>query len=237
MTRLGALAALLIAALGSSDAAFADPRVQQITVASSMVDPQFALPTPTELAPYDAAGTARVAGRFNLVLRGTRARLEYGDRTVYLLPAVQWSYVWAFTYARSVSQEGTRVLPFATWTSKYMRTTVTDAHGNFAFDNVPPGKYVLAAYVTSDVYTAHSYTTDDPELKMEEVQSPLDQEGNYTYDREFVTEHHYTQHVSSSTCSVYAVLEAVVTVRPGDATTEVPVQIAGSFYEGECNQR
>ncbi len=207
-----------------------------LTIASAALDPQFRVPTASDLAPYEAAGTTRVSGRFNLALDGTTARLEYGGRKVYLLPAVEWSYVWAFTLARAVSQDGMRTLPFAPWTRRYMRTAVTDAHGNFSFDAVPPGKYVLGSYVSSRVATTQPYLTDNPELTTDTTQEYDAETDTYRNVVTVETEHHYTEHVSTTSCDVYAALEAVVTVKPGDATTNVPVQIAGSYFDGQCTK-
>jgi hypothetical protein len=232
--KIRGIVAFALAATLAPNAAFA--KTEDVAIASAILDPQFRVPSPSELAPYDAAGTSRVNGRFNLPLSGTKARLEYGGRTVYLLPAVAWSYVWAFTLARAVSQDGMRTLPFAPWTRRYLRKTVTDAHGNFAFENVPPGKYVLGSYVSSRVGTAHAYVTDDPELSTDSSYEYDENTGQYQSVSTVVTEHHYTQHVSTTTCDVYAALEAVVTVKGTEPATNVPVQIAGSYYDGECSK-
>lgn len=234
MTIQTAAAAAALCALVVPGIAFA--KTENITIASAALDPQYRLPTASDLAPYDASGTTRVSGRFNLALNGTTARLEYGGRTVYLLPAVEWSYVWAFTLARAVSQDGMRTLPFAPWTRRYMRTAITDAHGNFSFDGVPPGKYVLGSYVSSRIATTHPYLTDSPELTTETTQEYDDETESYRNVVTVETEHHYTEHVSTTSCDVYAALEAVVTVKPGDATTNVPVQIAGSYFDGQCTK-
>lgn len=228
------MAAVALGALALPAVALA--KTEQVTIASAALDPQFRLPTASDLAPYDAAGTSRVSGRFNLALNGTTARLEYGGRTVYLLPAVEWSYVWAFTLARAVSQDGMRTLPFASWTRRYMRKALTDAHGNFSFDGVPPGKYVLGSYVSSRVDTTHPYLTDNPEQTTETTREYDEETDSYREVVTVETEHHYTEHVSTTSCDVYAALEAVVTVKPGDATTSVPVQIAGSYFDGQCTK-
>jgi hypothetical protein len=228
-TRLASVTLALVV-LCAGPAAVAAP----VTVATSVLDPQFQYPSASELAPYDGAGTGRVTGRFNLVMNGTHARLEYRNYAVYLLPAVQWSYVWAFSLSRAVNQTGMRTMAFAPWTARYVRKTVTDQHGNFEFANVPPGKYVLASFVSSRIKTAHSVTTDSPNWVVDYNPPPYDMFGNEQDGPVTEVQHNYTEYHSTTWCNVAAALEAVVTVKAGDAVTDAPVQITGSHYDGAC---
>jgi hypothetical protein len=225
-----AAAALAACVFWTCGIALAEP----VAVATNVLDPLFQFPSASELAPYDAQGTGRVTGRFNLVMVGTSARLEYRNYEVYLLPAVQWSYVWAFSLSRAVNQTGMRALPFAPWTSRYLRKTVTDRHGNFEFTNVPPGKYVLGSFVSSRVTTSSTVTTDNPGWVVDYNPPPYDMFGNEQDGPVSEIQHNYTVYHSTDACAVAAALEAVVNVKPGDAVTDAPIQITGYNYAGAC---
>jgi len=166
---------------------------------------------------------------------------------VYLLPAVQWSYVWAWWLARAGSLSGSPLLGFAPWTQRYLRKTVTDNHGNFVFTNVPPGKYVLGSLVVSHITGSRTTVIDDPTIESDNSPSsvryydtdgiPRDQYGKESYDTgpSYSIRHNYTYNVVDRSCNVRAALEALVTVAPGAATTNAPIQIAGSDYTAGCD--
>jgi hypothetical protein len=74
-----------------------------LDIGTTRIVPNIEAPSARELAPYDAPGTGRVAGRFNLAIHGAPGQLEYRGFKVYLLPAVTWSYIWTHWLALSAN--------------------------------------------------------------------------------------------------------------------------------------
>jgi hypothetical protein len=233
----------LLLALGLAAAPFA-AAADTLDVGTTRIVPKIEAPSANELALYDAPGTGRVAGRFNLLIHGAPGQLEYRGFKVYLLPAVTWSYVWAHWLALSGNMEGEPTVDFDPWTKRYLREATTDSHGAFVFTDVPPGKYVLGSLIVSDVSSTHTEYSDNPtvETNNDDDTTHYDADGNGVDSEGRTTslmpswhmEHHYTANTQVSLCTVRAALEAVVTVAP-TGTTNAPIAIAGSDYSGNCH--
>lgn len=98
------------------------------------------------LAEYEALpkeGTGVVTGQ--VFLRTVGGEVRYGAGSdVWLNPVTSYSTHW---FENDYSKPGTRLMPPDTRQDAYIPETQADGHGNFRFENVPPGDY----YLTSEV--------------------------------------------------------------------------------------
>lgn len=98
------------------------------------------------LAEYEALpkeGTGAVTGQ--VFLRTMVGEVRYGAGSdVWLNPVTSYSTHW---FQNDYSRPGTKLMPADPRQDDYIIEVQADGHGNFRFDNVPPGDY----YLTSEV--------------------------------------------------------------------------------------
>jgi hypothetical protein len=184
------------------------------TTAELYVEPAI---TQDQLAPYRGPGTAKIQGRFNLVMNGTIGRLEYAGYDVYALPAIPWSYWYAYeaTYAADNARydfDAVRLQNDGPL-GDLVRHDRTDGSGRFEFDQLPAGKWIIVSRVSASIDSTR--TTE-----------------NYVDDYYLGLRTEYI-HTRTTTCHPVAALEAVVTVGAGQTIT-TPIGISGWHYDFKC---
>jgi hypothetical protein len=184
------------------------------TTAELFVEPAV---TQDQLAPYRVPGTAKIQGRFNLVMNGTIGRLEYAGYDVYALPAIPWSYWYAYeiTYGADNQRYDFDAVRAQNGVSlgDLVRHDRTDDSGRFEFDQLPPGKWIIVSRVSASIDSTRTTENDVDDYYL----------GLRT---EYI-------HTSITTCHPVAALEAVVTVGAGQTIT-TPIGISGWRYDFKC---
>ncbi len=115
-----------------------------------------------DFLPFSGAGTGKVIGQAFLKTRGGDIKYGAGNE-VYLIP---WTPYTAEIYFKNIQNRGISPLERDHMEQpdqryfKYRRTTIADGVGNFEFDNIPPGEYLLETSIYWEVpqlYGRHGY--------------------------------------------------------------------------------
>lgn len=94
-----------------------------------------------DFEPYDREGTAAVEGTAHIQMR--RRRQYAWEREIVLTPATDYSaeLIEAYReYPVRIENPDPRL-------ESYQRRTVTDRHGRFRFENLPPGDYFIHCFI------------------------------------------------------------------------------------------
>jgi hypothetical protein len=218
-------AASFVAALSSlpGPAARADTKSGPIrsSVQNVFVAPH---PTDTELAPYERRGAASVSGRIRLTLQGAGKRYPYGNVPVFLLPKTAAAYAFAANIDQVTDNPFSLMMKLDASLARATRKTKTTNDGAFAFDNLPPGDYlVVAAIIRAN-------------LSQTVRSSGVSRVNDWTDEATSTTYYHYesSNYTMSFDCFVSASLEATLSIADGQSIV-TPLAMTGWSYQGQCD--